>query len=219
VNHLARLTLCWIVLTGRAGAQEFRFGLKAGVPLTTYFETGRVEVRGGVLEHSAATRRYTFGPSAEWRFTPRLALELDALYKRIGYVQIENTSVSGVTVNSSFDIKGHSFDFPLLAKYRWEGRVTPYAVFGGALRFMNMGRARGVRTVQTAQSATTTPIDSEESVPLFVPGVAAGAGVEFGAGRIRLLPEVRYTRWRQTSISGALRLSPDQVEFYLGILF
>jgi hypothetical protein len=78
-----------------------------------------------------------------------------------------------------------------------------------------MGRARGVRTVQTAQSITTTSIDAEESLLLFVPGATAATGVEFGSGRIRLLPEIRYTRWRQTSISGALRLSPDQVEFLL----
>lgn len=144
LNHIASLIICLVVLAGAAPAQEFRFGLKAGVPLTPYFETGRTEVRGGVLEHSAATRRYTLGPSLEWRPARRLGLELDVLYKRIGYVQIENTSVSGVTIHSSFDVKGHSFDFPLMVKYRWEGRVTP--VRGGGFRFASYEygpRARG----------------------------------------------------------------------------
>jgi hypothetical protein len=79
-NHLATLIMCVSALAGPAAAQEFRFGLKAGVPLSTYFETGRVEVRGGFLEHSAATRRYTLGPSTEWCPAPRVALELDVLY-------------------------------------------------------------------------------------------------------------------------------------------
>lgn len=73
--------------------------------------------------------------------------------------------------------------------------------------------------MQTGQSVTTAPIDAEASVPLFVPGVSAAAGVEFGSGGFRLLPELRYTRWRQARISGALRPAPDQVEFLLGFLF
>jgi hypothetical protein len=73
--------------------------------------------------------------------------------------------------------------------------------------------------VQTAQSTTTTRIDTEESVPLFVPGAAASVGLEFGAAGIRLLPEFRYTRWRSTSISGPLRVAPNQIEFLVGFLF
>jgi hypothetical protein len=89
-------------------AQNFRFGLKAGVPVTMYFETGESPVRGGVVRHSSATRRYTFGPSLEWRPTPRFGLAFDALYKRVGYGRAENTSVSGVTIDSSFEVNGHS---------------------------------------------------------------------------------------------------------------
>ncbi len=206
------------MLTASDLGQEFRFGAKAGVPLTQYFETGQVAVRGGVLAHSAATRRYTFGPSLEWRLTRGFGLEFDALYKRIVYVQSENTSVSGVMLDSSFEVVGHSFDVPILAKYRWNGRVAPFAAGGFAFRHMGLGRARGVQTVQTAQSTTTTIIETDESLPVFVPGATAAAGVEFSLGRMRLLPELRYTRWRNSRISGALRVAPNQIEFLLGFL-
>jgi len=200
-------------------AQEFRFGVKGGIPLTRYFETGQVAVRGGFLESSAATRRYTLGPSAEWRLQPRFGLEFDVLYKRIGYVRTENTSVSGITTHSAVEVNGHSWDFPILAKYRWDRRVAPYVAGGFVLRYMGLGRARGVQTLQTAQTTITTPIDTEENVPLFVPGAKAALGMEFGPARIRLLPEFRYSRWRSTSISLPLRLNSNQLEFLLGFLF
>jgi hypothetical protein len=200
-------------------AQTFRFGLKAGVPGTTYFETGESPVRGGVVRHSSATRRYTVGPSLEWRPTARFGLAFDALYKRVSYVRAENTSVSGVTIDSSFEVEGHSFDFPVMAKHRWNGRVAPYVAGGFALRYLALGRARGFQTVQTAQATTTTAIDTDESAHLFAPGAVGAVGLEFGGEGLRLLPEFRFTRWRSTVISSPLRLMPNQVEFLLGIVF
>jgi hypothetical protein len=55
----------FFAFTAPALGQGFRFGVKAGVPLTTYF------------------------------------------------AQSEKTSVSGVTIDSSFEVEGHSFDAPL----------------------------------------------------------------------------------------------------------
>jgi hypothetical protein len=130
-------------VTTSARTQGLRFGVKVDVPLTTYFETGQVAVRGGVLEYSSATRRYTLGPSAEWRLKPRVGLEFDALHKRIGFVRTENTSVSGVTIDSSVEVSGNSWDFPMMAKYRWDARVAPYVASGFVLRYMGWGRARG----------------------------------------------------------------------------
>jgi hypothetical protein len=219
-KNLGTLIPLLIGLTTSALAQDFRFGVKVGVPLTTYFETGQVAVRGGVLEYSSATRRYTFGPSVEWRLKPRFGLEFDVLYKRMGYVRTENTSVSGVTIHSSFEVKGNSWDFPMMAKYRWwDWRGAPYVAGGFVLRYIRAGRARGLHTVQTAQTTTTTPIDTEEAVPLFVPGAIVALGMEFGRTRIRLVPEFRYSRWRRARISGPLHVEPNQIEFLLGFLF
>ena len=218
-HNFAITALLLTGLTVAARAQEFRFGGKVGVPLTSYFETGQVEVRGGVLASSSTTRRYTFGPSAEWLLTPRVGLEFDALYKRVGYVRTENTSVSGVTIDSSVEGTGNSWDFPMMAKYRWDGDVAPYVAGGFVLRYMGLSRVRGTSTVQTLQGTITTPIDTEENVPLFVPGATVALGVEFGHTKIRLLPEFRYSRWRRAIISGPLRLQSNQIEFLLGVLF
>jgi hypothetical protein len=206
-------------LTTSVLAQDLHFGAKAGVPVTAYFETGQVAVRGGVLKYSSATPRYTLGPSVEWRPNPSVALEFDALYRRIRYVRTENTSVSGVTLASSYEVKGNSWDFPMMAKYRRDARVAPYVAGGFVLRYIGLGGARGVETVQTMGTTITRPIESEDTAAMFVPGVTVAFGMEVGPARLRLLPEFRYSRWRRVNISGPMRLEGNQIEFLLGFLF
>ncbi len=216
-----------ILFAGSALAQGFHFGVKGGVPATRYFETGRSGARNRSAEYSAATRRYTVGVATEWRFA-NLGWEVDALYKRMGYVGITTffADPSGIRTTSAFDVKGHSWEFPLLAKYRFGSAVTPFVSGGAVLRYIGPVRARGERTVENLITRTTTrePIDTGEPSDLrkrFYPGLTAGAGVELDVGRIRLLPELRYTRWT-ANIAGAgglLRFQPNQVDFLLGILF
>jgi hypothetical protein len=68
------------------------------------------------------------------------------------------------------------------------------------------------------------PLDTGEPSELrkrFYPGLAAAAGLELRAGRFRVLPEFRYTRWT-ANISppgGLLRFASNQVEFLAGVLF
>jgi hypothetical protein len=45
--------------------QGIHAGLKLGVPLTQYFETGATGSLHGSADYSAATRRYTLGISGE----------------------------------------------------------------------------------------------------------------------------------------------------------
>ncbi len=196
---------CALLLVSTAVcAQPVRFGVKAGVPLTRYFDTG---TRGGA-EYSAATRRYTVGASVEW-----LWLELDVLYKRMGYVGII-TSESGA--RSAIDTKGNSWEFPVLIRRRLPGRARPFVGGGGVLRYIGPIRGRGEFTA----GGVTTPIDTTDPVEVrkrLYPGISAAAGIEMG----RLVPEFRYTRW--TANLGAsgdpLRFTPNQAEVLLGLVF
>lgn len=218
-----RPLLLMLALAAGCYAQGFHFGLKAGVPATSYFETGLTRSPAGTTDYSAATRRYTFGASAEWRFARSVGLELDVLYKRTGYVRIEDSLTSSTSTHSSFDSKGHSWDFPLLAKRRF-GR--PYLAGGAVLRYFGPIRARGetVETNPITGVATHRPIDRSDPPPLtgrVAWGLTAGGGIEFHAGRTRLLPELRYARWLTNIFApgDALRFSPNQAEFLLGLLF
>jgi hypothetical protein len=68
--------------------------------------------------------------------------------------------------------------------------------------------------VQTAQTTITTPIDTEETVVMFVPGATVALGMEFGRTRMRLLPEFRYSRWRRTNIGGRCTWSQTRLNSY-----
>jgi len=225
-NPWARLLLLLAALGTPVFAQGLHFGLKAGVPATTYFETGQTGGLHGGSEYSAATRRYTVGASVEWRLTHTFGFELDTLYKRMGYVGIVTSFWNGILTTAAFDTKGDSWDFPLLAKYRFGRVARPYIAGGGVLRYIGPIRGRGELTVQdlVAQTTTRTPINTTEPSDVRkrqYPGITAGAGIEFGHGLVHLLPEFRYTRWTANLAGpgGALRFNPNQAEFFLGLLF
>lgn len=208
------------------GALEMRFGWKAGVPATVYFETERSEGPGRSAEYSAATRRYTFGASADWFLTPALGFGFDALYRRMGYVAIVTSSGPAGVSTSAVDVKGHSFDFPIKLEYRLAASPRPFLTGGFVIRRLGPVRGRGEVVVEDRTSGLVrrTPIDTREPVELrkrSYTGVFAGAGVEFGRGRLRLAPEFRYTRWTSNigGYPGLLRFAPNQAEFLVGLVF
>jgi outer membrane protein with beta-barrel domain len=222
------VALLLAIVTTPAFAQGFHLGVKAGVPLTQYFETGASGSRYSHAEYSAATRRYTVGAAAEWRMNNRFGFEVDALYHRMGYVAIiDNFSPgSGISDHSAIDVKGNSWDFPLLAKYRFGRVVRPFVEAGGVLRYVGPVRGKGEDLIHNLITGATsqTPIDITDPSDLrkrFYPGVTLAGGVEFGAGRLRVLPELRYTHWTANinGPQGPLRFAPNQAELLVGILF
>jgi hypothetical protein len=133
----------------------------------------------------------------------------------------------GIITTTTFDVKGNSWEFPLLVKYRLDRGLRPYFAGGGVIRYITAVRARGQTTVQDLIDDTnvTTPLDSGDPFDLrkrLWPGFVVAAGFELERGRIRVLPEFRYTRWT-ANISdpccGQLRINPNQAEFVVGILF
>jgi hypothetical protein len=210
--------------------QGFHAGLKLGVPFTQYFETGTTANLHLGATYSSATRRYTFGASGEWRLTNAFGFEVDALYHRVGYTgNVFVFSGVGPYILSVFDVKGSSWDFPIIAKYRFGHVVRPYVAGGGVLRHFGPVREQGEETrgdlaapppikLSTSPIDTTSPFDLNKR---FYPGLTVVTGIEIGRGRLRVLPEFRYTRWTAniTNAGGLLRLAPNQAELMVGLLF
>ena len=209
-------------------AESFHAGLKIGVPITPYFDTGTFTETGLAADYSAAARRYTFGPSVEWRAANGFGLELNALYHRMGYVAIVRF-LPGFQANSgrsAIDIKGNSWDFPLLLKYRLSWRRKPFVAAGPVLRHVGPVRGRGQQMTQDPIRGTVSTIELDTTRPSelrkrFFPGITAGAGIEFRLPHALLLPEFRYTRWTAniSGLGGALRFAPNQAEFLVGARF
>ena len=221
-------SLVLFALATPAFAQSLRFGVKGGVPMTQYFEAGPTGGRNFRGEYSSATRRYTVGPSIEWRIKYGFGFELDALYKRMGYVSTVTygPAPTGVIRREVIDVKGNSWEFPLMMKYRLGQPIAVYGAAGFVLRHIGPVRGRGVSTVVATPISMTpvsTPIETTGPSDLRKrtwPGLTVAYGLEFGIGRLRLLPEVRYTRWTSNiSERGPLRFEPNQAEFLLGFLF
>ncbi|MCP5113141.1 MAG: PorT family protein [bacterium] len=184
--------LLLLLLSQALCAQLLHFGAKAGAPLSDAVDS----VSGGGFDLTAATRRFTIGPSAEIRFPMGLAVEADLLYKRTNLDLKEGETATSRGANS--------FEIPVLVKYRLPGdHLRPFLGGGASFRrFSDLKDfASGVK-------------------PNTWGGVLLG-GLELRIGGVSILPEVRYTRWSSGSSgdSGGLRYNQNQAEFLVGILF
>jgi hypothetical protein len=115
-----------------ASGQPFSAGVKAGLPLSDFVNT----VSG---ESSSATNRYLVGPTAELHLPHGLAIEVDALYRHFSFQHITtnipgNPGYLGPPVTSvSILNKAGAWEFPVLLKYRFSGRLArPYVDAGVA---------------------------------------------------------------------------------------
>ncbi len=141
---------------------------------------------------------YTVGATVEYRLPQRLAIDVDALYQRAG-----DRSMSCAFASCSYSqLRANIFEFPALLKFRFLRRAPATPFVAGGLAYRWVRSATG-----TTLTWRTGPLVAGEEVDYTVHrfgisnpaennvgGVAAG-GVELRVGKLRLAPELRYTRW------------------------
>jgi len=229
-----KLPLLVIVLSVpcAAIAQTLSLGIKGGIPLTEAFDTANFAglSAGGTtkISYTSRAKTYTVGPAVEVSLPLGLAVEFDALYKRLNYnssSSVSNISFAGIQEQHNIISR---WDLPLLIKYRVRRfALTPY-ISGG---------------INTNYIVNTTEISRAGFVPLGAPltlgppiksgnppaelrhrsskgGVISG-GFEFRYRRIRLAPELRYTRWAHENFHetalGRFRSNLHQAEILLAV--
>jgi len=206
------------------------FTAKIGVPITESFESGSYDFQlpsepVSVAQGASATRRYTVGGGIVARLPHGLSVEAEVLYQRLGYALYNSLDFYPHTWTTA-----NSLEFPLLAVYRlprWAG-LTPQ-VSGGI-----SGRVVAGESTTGAYCLALVCVDSGHTGPAAQPadphlaarshvGGTAGVGVAIRAGPVRIVPELRYTRWRaDANASGSnfdLRSNANQVDFLLGFTF
>jgi hypothetical protein len=178
-----------------ASAQAVSIGIKGGIPI------------GGTIGQQDESRPYIVGPSVEVRLPAGFAIEVDALYRRIG-----NTTAFSFTqgdISSSFvnRERGNYWQFPVLGKYYFKPRNEawqPFVGTGYALRVTgfhfggtstNNALIPPGQSSQTLAQTSTFHSDYRSGVEF---GALVSAGVRFHTGRFALAPEIRYTRWATT---------------------
>jgi hypothetical protein len=169
--------------------------VKGGVPLN--------DVVKGAEDRSGA---FTFGGMASLNLPMGFAIEGNALYKRVGY----SLDLSGPVGEGVVDSRSGAWEFPVLLKSYPLGRnplIQPFLSAGLNFRSVRLALPGG---------------DSERTRSS---GLVLAVGARNGMGRIKIAPEIRYTRWRDSVVllplpgTSGPRLNANQVEFLVGITF
>lgn len=190
-------------------SQPVGFGVKAGVPLTSFVSA----VHSGTFDWDSSTNRYLIGPTVELRLPAGFGVEFDALYRRLHY------SGSGLIGNafSTSQTTGNLWEFPLLLKYRFPSEVVrPYVDAGIAWDTLT-----GIKQTVTNTVSSLTTSNPPELHRNVTEGVVVGVGADIHV-LLHFSPEIRYTRWGSTNLRdalGILQSRRDQAEFLLGITF
>jgi hypothetical protein len=168
---------------------------------------------------TSVSKRYVVGPTVEIGLPLRLEVEVDALYRREGY----QTSFSGQLSTIFADERANSWEFPILLKYRFPSPVArPFLEAGYAPRVIH----GSISSNGTDDFAPTGPQYYASRAGTNWPlshGIVVGGGVRFAIGRLHLSPELRYTRWSNSAISGSYDDGPswqstqNQVDVLLGV--
>jgi opacity protein-like surface antigen len=199
-------------------------GAKVGIPLLDAFEfssPGTCDSNAkpvcSILNYSSKTKRYTFGPTIEWRLTHGFGIEVDAHYNRLNYDSyfFSRTPSSG-QLSAFTSTRADRWNFPILLKWRHDvHRLSPFV--NGGIAFDHIS---GVRSNFTG--GTTSNVD--ELTNTNTEGFVAGGGIEFRPVRhLRLMPEVRYTRWFSENFDRepgpVFRTNLNETTYLLGIAF
>ena len=196
-GRIVLLILIAALVTYAQTPVQLEFGVRLGVPFTVPLES-RLTGPASVFSSQAFDRSaFSAGPTFAVVVYDRVAVEFDALYKPIEF----RSSVFTGTSTSTSVIRGSSWEFPLIANYRFLNRpVRPYG--GGG---MLLGQ-----TLNTGQFRTFL-----NQLPAFV----LNGGLEWPMSRLVLRPELRYTRWSAASQSTAAARRENQFEYLIGFSF
>ncbi len=168
-------------------AQHIGAGVRIGTPLSDFLSA---ESKIGAATNVVTGKgNLIVGPMFELRLPLGLGVEVDALYRRWD----PKGAIAGVGSQNTWEI-------PVYGKYRFPGIVVhPYV--GAGVNFQRIG--------DVGKFITGSQVDSSRI------GYMMAGGVEAKIVKIRISPELRYTRWNN---KGALR-SSNQVDLLVGFSF
>jgi hypothetical protein len=199
-----------------AFAQSLSFGVKGGAPLTDAFSTSK----GDRISYASVTRRYTVGPTAEIGLPLfGLRLEVDALYRRIGW----NGSGIATPLFDAFQstTRFSAWDFDALLKQHIGGAgILPYVGAGAAFRRLFTTRTNYV--FPGPPPGFLTEQMTAELNHKNIAGFVLSGGIELGVGALRVAPEFRYTRWLMNNIHHGfpnLSTQANQAEILVSFTF
>ena len=212
-----KLPCLLILAAAAASAQPFSYGVKAGMPMTDFVDV----VRAQNINASTTTNRYIVGVTGEARLPFGLGVEVDVLYRHFRYNS--SSGVSNLTSNiTNIDTTAGAWEFPILAKYRFKGKILRPFVDGGVAWDKLSGLTQTVKNVVATVSHSTTTSSPAELANGTTRGYVLGGGVDLKLLIIHITPEVRLTRWGAKHFidpTGIVNSQQNQAEFLVGLTF
>lgn len=166
----------------------------------------------------------TVGPAVNVLLHERVEVRFEAVRRNFGY-QVRSDVFEGPQRSLVLEsTKGHLWEYPLLATYRFRsGPIQPFA--GGGFGFGTTGA--GTTTTQDTTTinqpgvtvSTTTVTRTAAPVPNVIPFYLA-AGIDGRVSHVSIRPEFRYSHFPVDQTSGAETLfKVNQFEFLVGMSF
>jgi opacity protein-like surface antigen len=198
-------------LSASLSAQPISVGVKAGIPINDALETAQ----GNGSVYTVNNHRYLVGGTVQLNLPGRFSIEVDALYRRLGYDNLLPIIVTGgpnpgqLTTHT----RANSWEFPVLGKYAFlPGPIRPFVDAGANFRHITGAEQTGGVTTGVAELAHD-----------FTTGFTFGGGVEVKIAKVRITPELRYTHWGSESfrdpVNSLLHTNLNEGDFMLGITF
>ncbi|MEO8371505.1 MAG: outer membrane beta-barrel protein [Candidatus Solibacter sp.] len=213
------LLLPALFLTAAAAfSQPISFGVKGGMPMTDFIDAAS----SGKFTASTVTNRYIVGPTVELRLPFGLGVEADVLYRHFNYRSAGITAIGANAASIVTDTSSGAWEFPLLAKYRFKGKLVRPFIDAGVSWDKISGVTQAVKTIVnnvTSSSTTSNPFELQDGVTR---GFVLGAGIDLKVLVIHISPEVRFTRWGAKHFidpAGLINSKQNQAEFLVGFTF
>src|SRR5450759_1999301 len=209
-----KLPCLLILAAAAASAQPFSIGVKGGMPMTDFVDV----VRAQNITASTTTNRYIVGLTGEARLPFGLGVEVDVLYRHFRYSS--SSGIGNLTSNlTNIDNTSGAWEFPILAKYRFNGKIVHPFVDAGVAWDKLSGLTQTVTSVVASVTKSTTTSSPAELSNGTTRGYVVGAGVDVKALVIHITPEVRFTRWGAKHFldpTGLINSKQNQAEFLVG---
>jgi hypothetical protein len=178
--------------------QTVEYGVLGGGSLTDAFHSQTVPTGSATLPFDrfySSSKDWILGASVEFHVTRHLSLEANGLYRKLHFVTAGVEP--GGSLNSISPSPVVTWEFPVLAKYRFRWRGVQPFVEGGP-SFRTAGNLNG-----------TNPSHY---------GGTAGVGLDMHVGILNISPVLRYTRWAADSTRSAQPYSnPNQLELLVEV--
>jgi hypothetical protein len=218
MRSLSLLLPALFLTASAAFSQPISFGVKGGLPMTDFIDA----VSSGRFTASTVTNRYIVGPTLELRLPFGLGVEADVLYRHFSY---RSTGIVGIGANAASivtDTSTGAWEFPLLAKYRFKGKLMRPFIDAGVSWDKLSGVTHTVTSIVNNVASGTTSSDPFALQDDVARGFVLGAGIDLKALVIHISPEVRFTRWGAKHFidpAGIISSKQNQAEFLVGITF